>query len=172
MRYVLSGLVGFFVTLVISLPVQHLMQIKEARASSLISLKTKPINGRSWLQGRSDLVIDVPPLPLSELDPKEPRIKFLPQYPFEAAEMQMEGYVVMSFNVGPDGSVQKLKIVESVPSQVFDKAARRAVTRWNFRPPTLAKDASVGTEGTEQKLRLNFNLKKALASEYSTIPNL
>jgi len=164
--------VGFFVTLVISLPMQHLMQIKEARASSLGSIKSKTINGRSWLHGRTDLVIDVPPLPLSSVDPREPRIKFLPQYPTEAAEMQMEGYVVMSFNVGSDGSVQNLKIVESVPSQVFDKAARRAVARWNFRPPTIAKNAIVESEAAEQKLRLNFNLKKALASEYSSIPNL
>jgi TonB family protein len=167
MRYVVSGLVGFFVTLVISLPVQHLMQIKEARASSFGSLKLK---ARSGGRAVTELLVDVPPMPGTPFDPKEPRIKFLPQYPVEAAELQLEGYVVLSFTVATDGSVQNLKIVESVPSAVFDKAAKRAVARWNFRPMIAGKDAAA--DAGEQKLRLNFNLKKALASEDSSAPSL
>jgi TonB family protein len=166
MRYVVSGLVGFVVTLVISLPVQHLMQIKEARASSLGSIKFK---ARANSRAATELLVDVPPL-VGGTDPKEPRIKFMPQYPAEAAEMQLEGFVVLSFNVGSDGSVQNLKIVESMPPTVFDRAAKRAVSRWNFRPAVAGKDAS--PVDNEQKLRLNFNLKKALASEDSTAPNL
>jgi len=167
MRYVLSGLVGFVVTLVISLPVQHLMQIKEARASSLGSVKFKArVGGRAM----TELLVDVPPLNGAVPDPKEPRIKFMPQYPAEAAEQQLEGFVVLSFNIGNDGSVQNLKIVESDPPTVFDKAAKRAVSRWNFRPILVGKDAT--PMDTEQKLRLNFNLKKALASEDSSAPSL
>jgi protein TonB len=168
MRYVLSGLVGFVVTLVISLPVQHLMQIKEARASSLGSMKFK---ARASARAIPELLIDVPPL-AGGTDPKEPRIKFMPQYPNEAAEMQLEGFVVLSFNIGPDGSVQNLKVVESEPPMVFDKAAKRAVSRWNFRPAPAGKDVASADKDNEQKLRLNFNLKKALASEDSSSPSL
>jgi TonB family protein len=165
MRYVVSGLVGFVVTLVISLPVQHLMQIKEARASSLGSSKVK---GRSG--GRvTELLVDVPPL-AGGIDPKEPRIKFMPQYPTEAAEQQLEGFVVLSFQVASDGSVQNLKVVESVPPNVFDKAARRAVSRWTFRPMPAGRDSA--SADNEQKLRLNFSLKKALAAEDSANPSL
>jgi protein TonB len=169
MRYVLSGLVGFVVTLVISLPVQHLMQIKEARASSLGSFKLK---ARSSGRAMNELLIDVPPL-ASGMDPKEPRIKFIPQYPAEAAEMQLEGFVVLSFNIGADGSVQNLKVVESEPPMVFDRAAKRAVSRWNFRPASAGsgKDNAVASDN-EQKLRLNFNLKKALAAENSPTSSL
>ncbi len=172
MRYVLSGLVGFVVTLVISLPVQHLMQIREARASSVGTVKLKGTNGRTIVRGRSELLVDVQPLPAVNVDPKEPRIKFLPQYPTEAAEMQLEGYVILSFNISNDGSVKNLKIVESMPPTVFDAAARRAVTRWNFRPPAPGKDLATGLDNAEQKLRLNFNLKKALASEDLQMPSL
>lgn len=170
MRYVISGLVGFVVTLVISLPVQHLMQIKEARASSLGNAKFK---ARAGARAMNELLVDVPPL-AGGTDPKEPRIKFMPQYPSEAAELQLEGFVVLSFNVGPDGSVQNLKVVESEPPQVFDKAAKRAVSRWNFRPAPPGKDGKdvASNLENEQKLRLNFNLKKALASEDSSAPSL
>jgi TonB family protein len=161
--------VGFVVTLVISLPVQHLMQIKEARASSLGNLKFK---ARAGGRVMTELLVDVPPL-AGGTDPKEPRIKFMPQYPNEAAEMQLEGFVVLSFNIAPDGSVQNLKIVESEPPLVFDKAAKRAVSRWNFRPAVAGKEASPSASAdNEQKLRLNFNLKKALASEDSSSPSL
>ncbi|WP_141733854.1 energy transducer TonB [Oligoflexus tunisiensis] len=166
MRYVVSGLVGFVVTLVISLPVQHLMQIKEARASSLGSSKVK---SRAGSRAVTELLVDVPPL-AGGIDPKEPRIKFMPQYPTEAAEQQLEGFVVLSFQVGSDGSVQNLKVVESVPPMVFDKAAKRAVSRWSFRPLPAGKDAA--SADNEQKLRLNFSLKKALASEDSSNPSL
>jgi protein TonB len=118
-----------------------------------------------------ELLIDVPPL-AGGTDPKEPRIKFMPQYPNEAAEMQLEGFVVLSFNIGPDGSVQNLKVVESEPPMVFDKAAKRAVSRWNFRPAPAGKDVASADKDNEQKLRLNFNLKKALASEDSSSPSL
>jgi TonB family protein len=170
MRYVISGLVGFVVTLVISLPVQHLMQINEARAFSLGNAKFK---ARAGARTMNELLVNVPAL-ASGTDPKEPRIKFMPQYPSEAAELQLEGFVMLSFNVGPDGSIQNLKVVESEPPLVFDKAAMRAVSRWNFRPAVPGK---VGNDvasilENEQKLRLNFNLKKAFASEDNSVPNL
>jgi hypothetical protein len=44
------------------------------------------------------------------------------------------------------------------------------VARWNFRPTLANKDAQA--DNGEQKLRLNFNLKKALASEDSPAPSL
>ena len=87
-------------------------------------------------------------------DVKEPKIKFLPQYPAEAAAARIEGYVTLSFQVAENGSVQDLRVIESQPPYVFDKAARRAVSRWNFGP-----QESPGNNG-EQKLRLVFNLKK------------
>jgi protein TonB len=118
----------------------------------------------------TELLLDVRPLNSAVLDPKEPRIKFMPRYPTEAAEMQLEGFVVMSFHIGLDGSVQNLKIVESEPPTVFDKAAKRAVSRWNFRPVWVGKDAT--PSDNEQKLRLNFSLKKALASEDSSASSL
>jgi outer membrane biosynthesis protein TonB len=55
---------------------------------------------------------------------------------------------------------------------VFDKAAKRAVSRWNFRPAPAGKDVASADKDNEQKLRLNFNLKKALASEDSSSPSL
>ncbi|MCX6130820.1 MAG: energy transducer TonB [Proteobacteria bacterium] len=168
MRYLLSGLLGFFVTLMISLPVQHLMQIKEARASgsnSRFKSGLGAMQAKGLARSRSEIDVNIAPLAGVAVNPREPRIKFLPQYPQEAAEQHLEGFVTLSFVVAADGSVQQLKVVESVPPAIFDSAARTAVARWTFRAPANKKDDPGSPEMQEQKLRLNFSLKKNLAAE-------
>lgn len=156
MRYILSVIFGVFVTLALSIPLHQLMRLKEAEAitlrarnAGLSSMGSKPA---------SALIVDVPPLSTASSDRREPRIKFLPQYPSEAAARQIEGYVTLGFKIQPDGSVTDLRIIESKPPQVFDQAARRAVSRWNFGPALEDENRS-----EEQRLRLNFSLRRNMA---------
>jgi len=167
MRYVLSGLVGFLLTLALSLPLQQLIRLKEAQA---IALRAKPQASGTGIHNEQvleEITVEVPPLGEVSRDLKEPRIKFMPVYPPEAAAKRVEGYVTLSFTIAKDGSVQNLKVVESSPSRVFDRAARRAVAKWNFGPtPTKEESGS----HAEQRLRLVFNLKKALAADQTGVP--
>ncbi len=152
MRYLLSAILGVIFTLGLSIPLQQLMRMKEAEALSLRA-QTGILNAR----GSNVMNVNVPPLKGVSSNPKEPRIKFLPQYPSDAAAKQIEGFVTLSFKVNKDGTVEDLRVIESQPASVFDQAARRAVSRWNF--------GSTIPEGQgQQRLRLNFNLKKNLAS--------
>ncbi len=158
MRYVFSGLVGFFLTLVISVPLQQLLRLKEAQA---VTMKAK----NTWIgwQGNrlGEINVDLPPLGEVSADAREPRIKFMPQYPSEAVANQIEGYVKLTFQVNKDGTVRNIKVVDSQPPQVFDKVARRAVSRWMYgTAPGHALDSA-----DEQKIKLVFNLKKNFASE-------
>ncbi|MBO6796030.1 energy transducer TonB [Maricaulis sp.] len=58
----------------------------------------------------------------------------LPSYPGRAYQNGRQGWVVVRFDVNTDGSVARTRIARSVPDGVFDRASRRAVSSWVFRP--------------------------------------
>ncbi|QOP41999.1 energy transducer TonB [Sulfurimonas marina] len=56
------------------------------------------------------------------------------EYPREALQNGIKGYVIVNILVGKDGSVEIAKILDSKPSGVFDSAALNAVNGWRFSP--------------------------------------
>ena len=44
------------------------------------------------------------------------------------------GFVVVTYNIGTNGRVSDVEIVESQPQGVFDDSARDAVRRWVYEP--------------------------------------
>jgi len=152
MKYMLSGLVGFLMTLALSIPLQHIVRTREAQA---LSMRARTQQAQDEADGQADIFVRVPPMAPLVSSTKEPKVKFLPQYPAEAAAQRIEGYVTLSFQIADDGGVKDLKVIESQPPAVFDRAARRAVSRWNF-------GAQDRVDSAEHRLRLVFNLKNPL----------
>jgi TonB family protein len=66
----------------------------------------------------------------------KPIMRVNPQYPIEAAEKGIEGAVIMSFDVDPQGSVSNVKVIGSVPEKVFDHNAKLALSQWEYDNPT------------------------------------
>ena len=56
-----------------------------------------------------------------------------------------KGYVVVSFNIGTNGRVSSLEVVESQPAGMFDQAAQDAVRKWVYEP---RKENGVAVEST------------------------
>lgn len=56
-------------------------------------------------------------------------------YPEEAYMQQIEGYVVVSFDVTQQGTVENLRIVESEPRGTFEHGVIQSVMRWRYEPP-------------------------------------
>jgi len=155
MKYLLSGIVGFVLTLIVGMPFQNLIKPREAKAFG----SSMKMSAKAAANGRSE--VDVKVSPIIRLDDKkdEPRIKFFPQYPMEAAAQKIEGYVTLSFRVSKEGTVQNLKVTESNPPRVFDEAALAAVSKWSFA------SNSGKALSDQQKLRLNFNLGRNVAGD-------
>lgn len=59
-----------------------------------------------------------------------------PRYPTQAQRSRVEGYVVVSFTVEPDGSTSNIRVTDAQPRHVFERAATDAVERWQFTPAT------------------------------------
>ena len=60
-----------------------------------------------------------------------------PVYPPAAKESGIEGYVTVRYDVTAEGTAVNLRVVEAVPSGVFEAAALQAIARWRFRPPVV-----------------------------------
>lgn len=57
-----------------------------------------------------------------------------PVYPDAARREQIEGYVVLRYDVDAAGLVTDVEVLESSPPEVFDQAAVDAVASWRYTP--------------------------------------
>lgn len=60
-----------------------------------------------------------------------------PNTPLEAIENNVTGYVVMEFTVDEQGVPKEIRIVESEPEGIFDKAAIDALSQFRYKPPIV-----------------------------------
>lgn len=73
-----------------------------------------------------------------------------PSYPRAAQRREIEGHVVVRYNVTPDGAVDSVEVVEASPAGVFERAVMRALEGWRY---TAAAET---TEGVERRFDFNF----------------
>ncbi|XLP08964.1 energy transducer TonB [Alteromonas marina] len=63
-----------------------------------------------------------------------PQFRVDPTYPPEASRDGVEGWVKLGFTVTAGGAVSDIEVLDSQPKRVFDRAARRALKKWKYKP--------------------------------------
>lgn len=86
-----------------------------------------------------------------------PVVRVQPMYPQRAADQGIEGYVLLRFTITPSGGVSDVVVMDSKPSSIFDRSARRALARWRY-DPKLVDGRPVARPG--QTVRLDFELSR------------
>ncbi len=87
-----------------------------------------------------------------------PLVRIEPQYPPQAVQRGLEGWVTVQFTVAADGSVRDARVLRSSHA-VFEREALRAVLRFKYRPQIEAGRAvELG-----QTLTLRFSLADGAA---------
>ncbi len=102
-----------------------------------------PGGGMSSMSGMDSDVIPVMQIP--------------PNYPRQARQAGIEGYVKLSVVIKPDGTVSNATVIESKPGRLFAAAAVDAMLRWKFRPKMV--DGKAVTQKATQVIE--FKLSEA-----------
>ncbi len=93
-------------------------------------------------------------LDLLELVPAKVIRRVEPVYPRHARIRNISGFVTLKFLVTSSGLVENVKILKSMPKRTFDRAAKRAISKWVFQP---AKD-SKGPRDQYYTQTMDFNI--------------
>ncbi len=71
-----------------------------------------------------------------KVDRKQNQVEVLsqapPKYPGAAAIARVEGPVLLEFDLMPDNQISNVRVLESVPEEIFDQAAIEAISRWEM----------------------------------------
>ena len=79
-----------------------------------------------------------------------------PEYPSEAENQRIEGWVELNFVVDEQGNLRDLSIVNEQPANVFSQAAMAAVTQWRFEP--AVDQIARANVASNFSVRLDFTL--------------
>ncbi|GHF16874.1 hypothetical protein GCM10017044_09030 [Kordiimonas sediminis] len=63
-----------------------------------------------------------------------PLVRVNPTYPVSARDRGIEGWAVAEFDVTEHGMVDNVRIIESEPGTVFDRATLKAVAKFRYKP--------------------------------------
>ena len=84
-----------------------------------------------------------------------PIVRISPKYPIIASQKGVEGWVKLAFDINKLGEVVNIRVVDSNPKRVFDKAAKQALKRWKYK----AKSVNGTTVyQSNQSVQLDFNM--------------
>jgi protein TonB len=96
-----------------------------------VSIPTDISGGPSLIAQNADLI---------------PIVRLAPQYPRQAAQAGISGWVRLRIVVNPDGSVREARAIDSEPRGMFEAAAVTAAMRGRFRP-RMVDGAAVQSSG-------------------------
>lgn len=86
-----------------------------------------------------------------------PIVKVAPEYPRQAIDREITGYVIVEYTVTQLGTVVDPRVVESEPAGVFEAAALRSVLKYRYKPRVVDGEA-VAVSGVRTIIR--FELEK------------
>ena len=83
-----------------------------------------------------------------------PVVRINPKYPPTAAKNGKECWVKLIFNINEIGGVFNIRVLDSQPKRIFDKAAKQALKKWKYH----AKLAN-GKAIIQKNLSVQLNFK-------------
>ncbi|WP_438862758.1 energy transducer TonB [Neptunicella sp.] len=85
-----------------------------------------------------------------------PIVRIEPKYPMQAARDGKEGWVQLSFTINEVGGVDDVEVIDADPKRVFDREARRALSRWKYKPKIVDGKP---VKQFNMKVQLDFKLE-------------
>ena len=98
---------------------------------------------------------ELPPVGQFSDGPLVAMVRVAPVYPARALAQELEGYVVIQFDVAVNGLVVNAVVVESSNS-IFDKAAIRAAEQFRFKP-RVVDGVALESHGIQNLFRFSLD---------------
>ncbi len=87
-----------------------------------------------------------------------PIVKVAPMYPARAQTQGIEGWVLLKFTVTEAGTVIDPVVIEASPPGVFDEAAKKAVTKFKYKP-RVENGKAIAVQGIQHLIRFELDKK-------------
>lgn len=87
-----------------------------------------------------------------------PKVRIEPHYPIKAAAKEIEGHVVLKFDINHLGETVNIRIIEAKPKGYFEKASRKALRKWKYK---VEPKKGQTIAASDQLVTLNFQLEKS-----------
>jgi protein TonB len=84
-----------------------------------------------------------------------PLVRIPHNYPRRAQQMGISGWVYLRFTITPAGTVTDIEVVDAEPQGTFDREARRAVSKYKYKPK-IVDGVAVARQGVEIVLEWNI----------------
>ena len=85
-----------------------------------------------------------------------PIVKVDPVYPRRAAEVGVEGYVVVQYTVTTQGTTKDVIVIDADPKGYFERAAVRAAEKYKYKPRVI-NGQPVEVPGVKTKITFQFD---------------
>jgi protein TonB len=82
-----------------------------------------------------------------------PLVRIDPEYPINARQRRIEGWVVLEFTISAAGGVKDPVVVSAHPARIFNRSALQAVRKWKYNPK-IENGQAVERPGV--KVRLDY----------------
>jgi len=130
----------------LTLPIKQISELSLNGPSTLADLAPTDFSAKmsSSFQDSNNFSTDI--IPLQQIHPL---------YPPKARRQSIEGWVKVGFIITTEGTVSNVRLIESVPPRIFDRAAIKAISRWKFSPQLIAGIPQ--QRPAEQKLVFGLN---------------
>ena len=109
---------------------------------TLVEQQTKSMNNLTQGGGDRDAV---------------PVVRIDADYPMQARQRGIEGWVVVEFTISTAGTVKDATVVASEPGNIFDRSALNAVRKWKYNPKV---QGGKPVERSGVKVRLDFQMER------------
>jgi protein TonB len=85
-----------------------------------------------------------------------PQVRIEPDYPPQAKDRGIEGWVSFRFTVTKEGRVKDVQIVDSKPQGMWERVTIRAVSNWRYQP-ALKDGKPIETRGVMASYRFELD---------------
>ncbi len=84
-------------------------------------------------------------------------LRVQPNYPSRALQRGIEGFVDLAFDITAAGATTNIRVINSDPEGVFERAAISALGKWKYKVPSVDGEAN---GQVDMMTRLTFSIEK------------